>query len=70
MNDDESGTAPDNDRLHDVETIARRLNVSSKTVRRRIDSGELACYRVGRLLRVSERQYQNYLAGVQRGHRP
>jgi excisionase family DNA binding protein len=68
MNDEGSSTTSDNDPLHNVDTIALRLNVSAKFVRRRIDSGELACYRVGRLLRVSERQYRDYLARVQRGH--
>jgi excisionase family DNA binding protein len=58
---------PANEQLRDVETIARRLNVSSKTVRRMIDRGELGHYRVGRLLRVSERQFQEYLARVHGG---
>jgi excisionase family DNA binding protein len=58
---------PANEQLHDVKTIARRLNVSIKTVRRLIKQGELGCYRVGRLLRVSERQLQEYLARARRG---
>jgi excisionase family DNA binding protein len=51
-----------NDPLHDVDAIARRLNVSTKFVRRRIDGGELEYYQLGRLLRISERQLQKYLA--------
>ena len=66
MNDG-SSNVPANDRLHDVETIARRLDISSKTVRRKIDRGELGHYRVGRLLRISEGQFQEYLASVHGG---
>jgi excisionase family DNA binding protein len=65
MNEDACNT-PDNDRLHDVDTIARRLNVSTKFVRRRIDCGELGHYRLGRLVRISERQFQEYLTRVHR----
>ena len=55
MDDDESTTAPANDRLHDLDTIARRLNVATKTVRRMIARGELGYHQVGRLKRVSDR---------------
>jgi excisionase family DNA binding protein len=58
--------SPANEQLHEVERIARRLNVSIRTVRRVIDRGELGCYRIGRLLRVSERQLQEYLTCVHR----
>jgi hypothetical protein len=36
-------TAPIKDQLHDLDMIARRLDVAIKTVRRMIDRGEL-CY--------------------------
>ena len=62
-----SEESPANEQLHDVETIARRLNVSIKTVRRVIDRGELGCYRVGRLLRVSELQLKEYLTRARWG---
>ena len=59
--------SPANEQLQDVKTIARRLNVSRKTVRRMIDRGELGHYRVRRLVRVSEGQFQEYLARVRDG---
>jgi excisionase family DNA binding protein len=55
MNDEP--TAPANDHLHDLDTIARRLNVATKTVRRMIARGELGYHQVGRLKRVSDSQY-------------
>ncbi|MFY9837150.1 MAG: excisionase family DNA-binding protein [Xanthobacteraceae bacterium] len=61
---------PANEQLHDVKTIARRLNVSTKMVRGLIRHGELGFYRVGRLQRVSEGQYQQYLARVRHGLGP
>jgi excisionase family DNA binding protein len=64
MNDEEPSTALSHGQLHDLDTIARRLNVSTKMVRRLIDRGELGHHRVGRLVRVSERQYQEYLGRV------
>ena len=70
MDDDESGTAPADDQLHDLDTIARRLNVSTKTVRRLIVRGELGYHQVGRLKRVSDGQYLEYLSRVKRGRQP
>jgi excisionase family DNA binding protein len=69
MNDQEISATPTNDRLHDVDTIARRLNVSIKMVRRLIDRGELGFHQVGRLVRIGEAQYQQYLARVRRDRR-
>ena len=54
------------DVLHDLEVIAKRLDVSTKTVRRLIDRGELPHLRVGRLVRVSERDFADYLARSRR----
>jgi excisionase family DNA binding protein len=64
---DEPRNASAKEQLHDVETIARQLGVSSKTVRRMIERGELGHYRVGHLLRISEVQVQEYLARSRRG---
>ena len=49
-----SPTAPVHDQLHDLDTIAQRLNVATKTVRRLIARGELGYHQVGRLKRVSD----------------
>jgi excisionase family DNA binding protein len=50
--------------MHDVRGIARRLDVCDKTVRRLIARGELHAYRIGRQLRVSELEFQKYLANT------
>lgn len=49
--------------LHDVPEVARRLNVSEKTVRRLIVRHELRAYRIGRQLRISEGELMRYLDG-------
>ena len=41
-------------RLRTIDETAEILNVSSRTVRRLIDSGALAVYRIGRSVRVSD----------------
>jgi excisionase family DNA binding protein len=66
MSNEEPSTAPSDDRLHDVDTIAQRLNVSTKMVRRLIERGELDYHQVGRLKRVSDRQYLEYLSSARR----
>jgi excisionase family DNA binding protein len=48
--------------LLDIDAVAARLGVSSKTVRRHIDRGELAVHRIGRLLRVSEEDLASFVA--------
>lgn len=45
-----------------VSEIAQALGVSEKTVRRRIDLGEIAVHRIGRQLRISQDDYQAYVA--------
>lgn len=45
-----------------VDDIAERLNVSTKTVRRRIKAGALPVHRIGRLVRVSEADFAAFLA--------
>jgi excisionase family DNA binding protein len=49
--------------LLDIPAVAARLGVSSKTVRRHIEHGEIAVHHIGRLLRVSEEDLANYIAG-------
>jgi excisionase family DNA binding protein len=60
---DSAMSSPAFDTLLDVPTIARRLRVSEKTVRRLIDRDVLPALYIGRLLRVTETDFQNYLAG-------
>jgi len=67
MDVNELGAAPVNDQLHDLDAIARRLNVSTRTVRRMIARGELGYHQIGRLKRVSNSQYFQFLAHVKRG---
>jgi excisionase family DNA binding protein len=43
------------ERFLSVAEVAKRLDVSEKTVRRKIASGELPAHRVGRLIRIGER---------------
>ena len=67
MDDDGSSAAEAVGRLHDLGTIARRLNISTKTVRRMIVRGEIGYHQVGRLKRVSDGQYLEYLMRIKRG---
>ncbi len=54
--------------LLDVETVAERLGVAVKTVRRAIDRDELPFHRVGRLIRISEDDLASFIAS--RRHSP
>ncbi len=47
--------------LRTIESIAGLCQVSTRTVRRWIDHGELVAYRLGRQLRVSERDLELFL---------
>jgi excisionase family DNA binding protein len=47
-------SSPD-ERYISVREAAKRLDVSEKTVRRKIAAGELPAHRVGRLIRIAER---------------
>jgi excisionase family DNA binding protein len=49
-----------------VAEVAKRLGVSEKTVRRKIASDDLPAHRVGRLIRVSERDLTAYVMGARR----
>jgi excisionase family DNA binding protein len=55
-------STPRTEPLLDLGTVAFRLGVSLKTVRRMIELGELAVHRINRLLRVSEADLQHYVA--------
>jgi excisionase family DNA binding protein len=48
--------AKSGERFLSVAEVAVRLDVSEKTVRRKIHSGDLPAHHVGKLLRVSERE--------------
>jgi excisionase family DNA binding protein len=48
-------SAEPDERFLGVARVAERLDVSQKTVRRKIAAGELPAHRVGKLLRISER---------------
>lgn len=49
------------DSLLTVGDVARRLQVSQKTVRRWIEGGELAVHRLGRQLRISPPDLDTFL---------
>ena len=42
--------------------VADLLGVSPKTVMRRIEAGHLRCHRMGRQIRISTDDYENYVA--------
>jgi excisionase family DNA binding protein len=48
-------------RFHSILTVAQRLDVSEKSVRRYIERGELAAYRIGGQIRIGEADLQNFL---------
>ena len=50
------------ERLLTVEEVADVLKSSIKTIRRRIDKGELAVFRDGRLIRVQPDDLRRYIA--------
>jgi excisionase family DNA binding protein len=52
--------------LLDVETVAERLGVATRTVRRAIDRNELPFHRVGRLIRISEDDLVSFIASRRR----
>ena len=49
-------------RFYAIATIAEQLNVSQRTVLRRIKSGELVAHHFGRSVRVSEADLKLFLA--------
>lgn len=48
--------------LNSIQNIADRMDVSPKTVRRWIASGDLIVHRIGAVVRVSEADLQAFLA--------
>ncbi len=44
-----------------IKDVAKRDQVDEKTVRRWIDRGELAAYKLGRQWRISERDHRKFL---------
>ena len=48
-------------RLLSVATVAARLEVSSKTVRRWIEAEKLRIHRLGRCVRISEADLQDFV---------
>jgi excisionase family DNA binding protein len=51
----------DHGQLFDVPAVARRLDISQKTVRRLIARGALRAHRIGRLLRISDEELRRFL---------
>jgi excisionase family DNA binding protein len=47
--------------LHKISAIAAKLDVSTKTVRRWIESGTLPAHRLGRQIRVSDADLADFL---------
>ena len=61
-NSKSSAPSPAPEVLFTVREIARRGKVSEKTVRRLITRGELKAHRIGTSIRVSQADWQTYLA--------
>ena len=49
-------------KLLTIPDVAERLNVSTRTVRRRVDAGDLVVHRIGRVVRISEGDLRVFLA--------
>ena len=47
--------------LHSIDELAERWGVSNRTVQRQIKSGALRAHRIGRLLRISDADAEDYL---------
>ncbi len=55
------------ERLLTIPEVANRLRVNQKTIRRWIDMGELAAYKLGHQWRISERDLRSFLEKRWRG---
>jgi excisionase family DNA binding protein len=53
---------PEQPALQSISTIAQRLNVSDKSVRRYIERGLLPAYKIGGQIRISEEDLLAFLA--------
>ena len=47
--------------FYTIEEVAQRLNLSTKSIRRWVRSGDLAAHRFGRSLRIAESDLKNFL---------
>jgi excisionase family DNA binding protein len=47
--------------LHSISEFAERWGVSTRTVQRQIKSGALRAHRIGRLVRISEADAEDFL---------
>ena len=50
-----------------IAAVAERIDQSTKTVRRRIESGELIAYKLGRQWRIAEEDLEQFLRQRRRG---
>jgi excisionase family DNA binding protein len=48
-------------KLNSIDELAERWGVSNRTVQRQIKSGALRAHRIGRLLRISDADAEDYL---------
>jgi excisionase family DNA binding protein len=51
----------DRTKFHTVDQIAEALEISTRTVRRWIDSGQLVAHRFDRVVRIAESDVQTFL---------
>ncbi len=58
--DDTRSNGPD--RFYSIYDVAEQMDVVPRTTRRWIDAGLLVAHRVGRVLRISERDFRAFLA--------
>jgi excisionase family DNA binding protein len=50
------------DQMHKVSHIAERTNLSTREIRRQIAEGNLIVHRFGRAIRISEADFQRFIA--------
>jgi excisionase family DNA binding protein len=56
-------------RLLTIDQVADLLQASARTVRRHIDSGELAVVRIGRLVRIRTEAIEAFLGKMTKGNK-
>jgi excisionase family DNA binding protein len=49
-------------RFHSIDDVARQLHVSSKSIRRWIAAGRLGSHKLGRQIRISQRDLEGFLS--------
>jgi excisionase family DNA binding protein len=54
--------APDQLNLHSIAAIAKRLDVSEKSVRRYVERGRLPAYKIGGQIRIAEEDVRAFLS--------